>query len=64
MSGYLVIAAIGAWLADGGLRKSDSKPIQFLVTQVQKVWKGNAHRFIGVFALLLLIVSVSLHFTR
>jgi hypothetical protein len=64
MSGYLIIAAIGAWLADGGLRKSDSKPIQFLVTQVQKVWKGNAHRFIGVFGLLLLIVSVSLHFTR
>ena len=64
MSGYLVIAAIGAWLADGGLRKSDSKPIQFLVTQVQKVWKGNAHRSIGVFGLLLLVASVSLHFTR
>jgi|AntAceMinimDraft_5_1070358.scaffolds.fasta_scaffold08750_4 uncharacterized iron-regulated membrane protein len=64
MSWYLVFAAVGAWLADSGLRKSDSKPVVYLVTQVNKVWKGDAHRFIGIFGLVLVVVSISLHFAR
>ena len=63
VSGYLVIAAIGAWLADGGLRVSDSKPIAFVVSQVQRLWKGNAHRFVGIVGLVLLVGSLALHFT-
>jgi hypothetical protein len=62
VSWYLLMAAIGAWMADGGFRKSDAKPFLFLLARAQLLWKGRAHQFLGVSGVLIMLFGLILHF--
>lgn len=63
MSWYLLMAAIGAWMADGGFRKSDAKPFSFLVARAHILWKDRAHQFLGISGGVLVVVGIIFHFT-
>jgi hypothetical protein len=63
VSWYLLMAAIGAWMADGGFRRSDSKPFSYLVARARLVWKDRAHRFLGISGVIVMILGLVFHFT-
>jgi len=64
MSWFLVMAAIGAYLADGGFRKSEAKPFIYLVKRAQLLWKGNAYRMLGISGVIITVLGIIFHFTR
>ena len=64
MSWFLVMAAIGAYLADGGFRQSEAKPFIYLVKRAQLMWKGNAHRMLGISGVIITVLGIIFHFTR
>jgi hypothetical protein len=63
MSWYLLMAAIGAYLADGGFRKSEAKPFIYLVYRARWMWKDNTHRMLGISGVIITILGIFFHFT-
>lgn len=63
MTWYLLMAAIGLYLADGGFRKSDAPPYKFLAARAEGIWKENAHRFLGIIGTVIAVLGIFCHFT-
>jgi len=63
MSWYLLIAAIGAYMADGGFRKSEAKPFSYLVARARLLWEDNAHRMLGISGVVIAVLGIIFHFT-
>jgi hypothetical protein len=63
MSWYLLMAAIGAYMADGGFRKSEAKPFIYLVARARLLWKDNAHRMLGISGVVITVLGIVFHFT-
>ncbi len=56
------MAAVGAFLADGGFRNSDAKPFVLLSSRASQIWGDRAPRFLGLIGLMIVIVGIALHF--
>ena len=63
MTWYLLMAAIGLYLADGGFRKSDAPPYKYLHARASLLWKDNAHRFLGIVGVVITVLGIVFHFT-
>ena len=63
MSWYLLMAAIGAYMADGGFRNSEAKPFIYLVARAHLLWKDNAHRMLGISGVVITVLGIVFHFT-
>jgi len=63
MTWYLLMAAIGLYMADGGFRKSDAPPYKYLHARASLLWKARAHTFLGVSGLIIAVLGVLFHFT-
>ena len=63
MSWFLVMAAIGAYMADGGFRKSEAKPFIYLLARARFFWKERAHTMLGISDLVITVLGIVFHFT-
>jgi len=54
---WIVMIAIGVWMAVGGFTQSSATPFKYLVARAELLWKSRAHNFLGISGVVVALVG-------
>ena len=57
---WVVMIAIGLWMAVSGFAKSESTPFRYLVARAALMWRARAHSFLGIAGIVVALVGAFL----
>jgi hypothetical protein len=57
---WVLMIAIGVWMAISGFTKSNATPFKYLVARAALLWKSHAHMFLAFAGVVVAVVGVSI----
>jgi hypothetical protein len=57
---WVLMIAIGGWMAISGFTKSNATPFNYLVARAALLWKSHAHMFLALAGVVVATVGVFL----
>jgi hypothetical protein len=57
---WILMIAIGVWMAISGFTKSDATPFKYLVARARLLWKSKAHGFLAISGIVVALVGAFL----